>query len=249
MPCGDVTTNAEHAHHASPLAHTLFMHHCFPSRFSVQQELDTEEDKAIYALGHNLASQIPQLKGLNSAEVDTLVSGFKANLAGEQAAVDLAMYVPLSTVLLQQREQDVQRRFEAEGARALTAAAAEPGAVTTEGGAVLVTEREGSGQKPIEFDTVEVHYEGRLLDGTVFDSSYKRGAPLEFALNAVIQGWSEGLQLMAPGGKARLTIPPSLGYGARGAPPRIPGDATLVFDVELLAVKGTAGAAPDIFEN
>ena len=153
----------------------------------------------------------------------------------------------MSTILLQQREKDAQRRFQAEGARALAAAAAEPGAVTTKGGLVLLTEREGSGQKPCEFDTVKVHYEGRLVDGTVFDSSYKRGAPLEFALDSVIAGWTEGLQLMAPGGKARLTIPSNLGYGSMGAPPRIPGDATLIFDVELLSVKGTA-EEPDIFE-
>lgn len=216
--------------------------------YCVPQELDTDEDKAIYALGHNLASQIPQLKSLSPAEVDTLVSGFRANLAGEKAAVDLSTYVPMSSALLAGREKELTKMNVAEGARALAAAAAEPGAEKTSGGAVLVTQREGSGMKPCEFDTVEVHYEGRLLDGTVFDSSYKRGEPLEFPLDGVIQGWSEGLRLMAPGSKATLTIPPGLGYGAMGAPPRIPGDATLVFDIELLSVKGTA-EAPDVFEK
>jgi len=202
--------------------------------------LATDEDKAIYALGHNLASQIPQLKGLTASEVDTLVRGFRANLGGEAAAVDLAKYVPMASVVLQGREKDAAKRAEAEGARALAAAADQTGAVKTPGGAVLVTERAGDGRKPCDSDTVEVHYEGRLLDGTVFDSSYKRGEPLKFALDGVIHGWSEGLQLMAPGSKARLTIPPRLGYGAMGAPPRIPGQATLIFDIELLSVQAAA---------
>jgi FKBP-type peptidyl-prolyl cis-trans isomerase FkpA len=207
--------------------------------------LATDEDKAIYALGHNIASQIPQLKGLSAAEVDTFVSGVRANLAGEQSLVDLSKYVPMATVLLQGRERQIAKRISAQGSRALAAALEEPGAVSTPGGAVLLTESEGSGAKPSEDDTVVVHYEGRLVDGTVFDSSYQRGEPLEFALNGVIQGWTEGLQMMAPGSKAKLTIPPALGYGAMGAPPRIPGEATLIFDIELLSVKGTA-SAPDV---
>ena len=218
-----------------------------PQRSTVvlSEALTTDEDKAIYALGHNIASQIPQLKGLSEAEVDTFVSGIRANLADEKAAVDLSLYVPMASALLQGREQDIAKKAASRGARALAAAAKESGAVKTPGGAVLLTEREGSGAKPGEDDTVEVHYEGRLVDGTVFDSSYKRGEPLEFALNGVIQGWTEGLQMMAPGSKAKLTIPPNLGYGAMGAPPRIPGEATLIFDIELLSVKGTA-AAPEV---
>lgn len=217
------------------------------STIILSEVLATDEDKAIYALGHNIASQIPQLKGLSPTEVDTFVSGIRANLAGEQAAVDLSTYVPMASVLLQGREVEIAKKTAAAGSRALAAAADEPGAVKTPGGAVLLTEREGSGSKPDETSTVEVHYEGRLLDGTVFDSSYRRGEPLEFPLNGVIQGWTEGLQMMAPGAKAKLTIPPNLGYGEMGAPPRIPGEATLVFDIELLSVKGTA-ASPDVLE-
>ena len=81
---------------------------------------------------------------------------------------------------------------------------------------------------------VRVHYEGKLVDGTVFDSSYARGDPLTFPLSGVIKGWTEGLQLMKVGGKAKLTIPPDIGYGARGSPPKIPPAAVLVFEVELL---------------
>lgn len=234
----------------TPPIRGLQSHHHPRSSSIVLSEVNlaTDEDKAIYALGHNIASQIPQLKALSEAEVDTFVSGIRANLAGDQAAVDLSKYVPMASVLLQGREQDLAKIAAARGARALAAAAEEPGAVKTPGGAVLLTEREGNGAAPGEDDTVEVHYEGRLVDGTVFDSSYKRGEPLEFALGGVIQGWTEGLQMMAPGAKAKLTIPPNLGYGSMGAPPRIPGEATLIFDIELLSVKGTA-SAPDVLSN
>lgn len=97
--------------------------------------------------------------------------------------------------------------------------------------------REGSGEAPKASDTVRVHYRGRLADGKEFDSSYQRGAPAEFALNRVIPCWTEGLQRMKPGGKARLTCPPAIAYGARGAGGVIPPNATLTFEVELLAVR------------
>jgi FKBP-type peptidyl-prolyl cis-trans isomerase len=95
---------------------------------------------------------------------------------------------------------------------------------------------EGEGEAPSATDSVVVHYEGSLIDGTVFDSSIARGAPAEFGLNQVIRGWTEGLQLIKPGGKARLTIPSDLGYGPGGVG-NIPPNAVLVFEVELLEVK------------
>ena len=103
---------------------------------------------------------------------------------------------------------------------------------------MLVMECEGSGATPGESDVVRVHYEGRLLDGTRFASSREQGEPEEFALDGVIQGWFEGLQIMAAGGKARLIVPPALAYGDVGSPPRIPGRATLIFEIELLDVLG-----------
>ena len=96
--------------------------------------------------------------------------------------------------------------------------------------------QEGSGDKPGPASRVTVHYEGRLTDGKVFDSSYKRGQPATFGVNQVISGWTEGLQLMPTGAKWRLFIPAELGYGARGAGGSIPPNAALVFDVELLSI-------------
>lgn len=96
--------------------------------------------------------------------------------------------------------------------------------------------REGEGATPTASDTVAVHYEGRLESGSVFDSSYARGEPAVFQLNSVIPGWTEGVQLMQPGSRYRFTVPPELGYGARGAGDVIPPNSILVFDVELLGI-------------
>ncbi len=109
--------------------------------------------------------------------------------------------------------------------------------VTTKSGLVYQSLKEGSGASPAATDTVKVHYRGTLQDGKEFDSSYKRGEPTEFPLNRVIPCWTEGVQMMKPGGKARLTCPPAIAYGARGAGGVIPPDATLTFEVELVSVK------------
>lgn len=112
------------------------------------------------------------------------------------------------------------------------------GVVVTPSGLQIKHEVEGSGKQPSAADTVEVHYAGKLIDGSQFDSSYDRGQTISFPLNGVIAGWTEGLQLMKEGGKAELTIPANLGYGERGAGGVIPGGATLIFNVELVAIKG-----------
>lgn len=111
-----------------------------------------------------------------------------------------------------------------------------PGVTVTASGLQYEMLVVGEGEGPRADDVVLVHYEGRLADGTVFDSSIARGQPAAFGVGDVIPGWTEGLQLMRPGGKARFTIPPELGYGARGAGGVIPPNAVLVFDVELLGV-------------
>jgi FKBP-type peptidyl-prolyl cis-trans isomerase FkpA len=116
-------------------------------------------------------------------------------------------------------------------------AAAEKGAVKTPSGMVYRALTEGSGASPKETDVVRVHYKGTLSSGKEFDSSYKRGEPTEFPLNRVIKCWTEGVQRMKVGGKAKLTCPPSLAYGDKGAGGTIPPNATLQFEVELLAIK------------
>lgn len=118
----------------------------------------------------------------------------------------------------------------------LARAAAEPGAVVTASGLVYRELASGKGASPAATDTVRVHYRGTLVDGTEFDSSLKRGQPASFPLNRVIRCWTEGVQRMKVGGKARLTCPAAIAYGERGAGSVIPPNATLVFEVELLAI-------------
>jgi FKBP-type peptidyl-prolyl cis-trans isomerase FkpA/FKBP-type peptidyl-prolyl cis-trans isomerase FklB len=115
-----------------------------------------------------------------------------------------------------------------------------PGVITTSSGLQYKVVREGKGPRPAAKDTVLVHYEGKLIDGTVFDSSYSRGQPAAFPLDQVIPGWTEGVQLMPTGSKYHFVVPPQLAYGAQGAGGVIPPGAVLEFDIELLAVKPAA---------
>jgi FKBP-type peptidyl-prolyl cis-trans isomerase FkpA len=119
-----------------------------------------------------------------------------------------------------------------------TAAAKEEGAVLTPSGLVYRSLKDGNGASPTATDKVTVHYKGTFPDGREFDSSYKRGQPIDFPLNRVIACWTEGVQRMKVGGKAKLTCPPEIAYGARGAGNAVPPNATLLFEVELLGIQG-----------
>jgi FKBP-type peptidyl-prolyl cis-trans isomerase FkpA len=127
--------------------------------------------------------------------------------------------------------------FAAAPADPLKAAAAEPGAVVTASGLIYRSLKDGSGASPTASDTVRVHYRGTFPDGKEFDSSYRRGEPIEFPLNRVIPCWTEGVQKMKAGGKAKLTCPSAIAYGERGAGGVIPPNATLQFEVELLGIR------------
>ena len=118
------------------------------------------------------------------------------------------------------------------------AAAKEPGAKVTASGLIFRSLQEGQGSSPMASDKVKVHYRGTFPDGREFDSSYKRNQAIEFPLNGVIPCWTEGVQLMKVGGKAKLTCPPAIAYGSRGAGGVIPPNATLQFEVELVAIAG-----------
>lgn len=119
---------------------------------------------------------------------------------------------------------------------AVWAAEQEPGTVTLESGVIVKTLKEGTGPRPTAEDSVKVHYRGTLPDGPEFDSSYKRGKPATFPLKAVIKCWTEGVQKMKVGGKARLVCPPETAYGEKGAGKKVPPNATLVFEIELLEI-------------
>jgi FKBP-type peptidyl-prolyl cis-trans isomerase FkpA len=118
----------------------------------------------------------------------------------------------------------------------LDKAAKEPGSIKTPSGLIYIETEKGTGASPTATDTVKVHYRGTLIDGTEFDSSYKRNEPLEIPLNQVIPCWTEGVQMMKVGGKARLVCPANIAYAAEGRPPVIPGGATLIFEIALVDI-------------
>ena len=183
-------------------------------------------DKVSYALGIGIGRQLASI-GAGTLNIDDFAQAVKDAIAGK--------------VQLDEREaQELVQNFFAEqeaGERFLAENGKKEGIITTKSGLQYQVLREGNGKSPKATDQVECHYEGTLIDGTKFDSSYDRGQTATFPLNQVIAGWTEGLQLMTEGAKYRFFIPYQLGYGERGAGASIPPFSALIFDVELVAVK------------
>lgn len=181
--------------------------------------------------------------GLSSSEIEAVLRGVRSAASGEAATFNLDVIGPAIEALLSEKQDahDEQRRLANTAAgQAFFARLDQQDNVTAlPSGLRYEVLEPGSGTAPTATDTVRVNYEGRFIDGTVFDSSYERGEPMEFPLNGVIQAWTEGLQLVQPGGKIRLYVPSSLGYGDT-ARPGMPPASTLIFDVELLAVNPPA---------
>jgi FKBP-type peptidyl-prolyl cis-trans isomerase FkpA len=202
----------------------------------------TAVEKISYALGYEVAQQTPPELDMNS-----FITGVREGHAQTKPAyTEQELQQAFEEFQLQMQKQQEAQLKEAE-AKAKTAQTSssnflnenktKPGVKTTKSGLQYTVTQEGTGKSPTANSTVKVHYTGKLLDGTVFDSSVERGEAIEFPLNQVIPGWTEGLQLMKEGGKATLYIPAELAYGAQGIPGSIPPNSTLVFDVELLNVK------------
>ena len=200
-------------------------------------------DKVSYALGLGIGRQLAQM-GANDLSIEDFAAAIKDVIAGNELKVSNREAQTIVQEYFRKKEEKLNAEraekgkvAKAEGEKYLAENAKKEGVTVLPSGLQYMVLKEGNGNKPKATDTVKCHYEGFLIDGTVFDSSVERGEPAEFALNQVIAGWTEGLQLMQEGAKYRFFIPYILGYGEGGAGASIPPFAPLIFDVELLEVK------------
>lgn len=207
-------------------------------------KLNTEDDKTFYAMGFMLGQNLQRLE-LSDAELSAFYKGLYSSAKNQKSEVDVQTYQQKIQMVFKARMDKVAEKEKKSGAEMIEKFVKE-GATKTASGLAYKMIKDGTGAMPTSTDTVEVHYHGTLADGTVFDSSVERGKTISFPLDRVIKGWTEGLQLMKEGGKAKFVIPAELAYGDAGAPPKIPGGATLIFEVELFKVSKTEApkAAP-----
>jgi FKBP-type peptidyl-prolyl cis-trans isomerase len=196
---------------------------------AAKPEQMTERQKTLYALGVSAADSF-KVFGLKPDEVAVVERGLSDALLKKKLKVDMKVYGPKVS-------EFAAAGYAASSRAMLTRFAAEKGAITTASGLVFVPVSPGTGPKPGPLDTVKVNYDGKLSDGTVFDSSRRRGEPATLPLEKVIKCWQEGIQRMQVGEKALLVCPPAIAYGEAGKPPTIPPASALLFDVELVSIE------------
>lgn len=204
--------------------------------------LRSSDDKILYALGLSLAERLGDFE-LTPAEVALVQAGLQDGVSGGKTAVSLAQWAERVEKMLARRREATALHEKQRAREYYAAAEREAGAIKRPSGLIFRELRAGSGTAPSADSRVRVHYHGTRVDGSVFDSSVERKQPAEFALGSVIRCWKEGVQLMKPGGKAKLVCPAEIAYGQKGMPPKIKPGATLTFEIELLEVKSSAPAA------
>ncbi|MCR4920466.1 MAG: FKBP-type peptidyl-prolyl cis-trans isomerase [Bacteroidaceae bacterium] len=192
-------------------------------------------DKISYALGLGIGQQIKNMH-IEGFCIEDFAQSIRDIMEGKPTAMSSRDAQTMLNDYFQKKEKEQAQQAIADGKVFLEENARRSGVTQTKSGLQYEVLSEGTGRSPKATDTVRCHYEGRLLDGSVFDSSYKRGEPADFGLNQVIAGWTEGVQLMKEGAKYRFFIPYLLAYGERGAGSSIPPYSTLIFDVELIKV-------------
>lgn len=202
-------------------------------------KMKNETDSISYAIGiaigKDMRKQITKAMD-NKENMELVLKGLNATIQGDTAAIPFAKADSLvDSYMKTQFEKKEKKRLE-DNANFLKENAKKAGVVSLPSGLQYQIIKQGTGERPADTSMVKVHYEGALVDGTVFDSSIKRGEPIEFKLNQVIKGWSEGVQQMTVGSKYKFFIPAELGYGAQPVGP-IPANSTLIFEVELLEIK------------
>jgi FKBP-type peptidyl-prolyl cis-trans isomerase FkpA len=203
--------------------------------FAAAPEPMTDEQKTLYALGLAINQSLSNFS-LSEPEFELVKSGITDGFFKRPAKVDLQAFGLKISQLQEARASVIADAEKKVGAAFLTKVAAESGAKKTESGAILKTIKEGNGATPKVTDMVKVHYQGTLIDGTVFDSSAKQGEPAMIRVNEMSKCWVEGVQQIKVGGKSKLVCPSNLAYRDKGLPPLIKPGATLVFEVELLEI-------------
>ena len=218
-----------------------------PAIVSAEETFATEQEKIGYAIGMNIGMNMKQQQ-LDVA-ADQVVAGLQAALKGEETLLSQQEMAQILTAFQQQMQMEQVKKQAADATKNkkladefLAANAEKDGVVTLKSGLQYKILNSGDGATPQVDSKVKVNYTGTLIDGTEFDSSYKRGEPASFPVNGVIPGWTEALQLMQEGDKWQLVIPPQLAYAEKGAPPVIPPNSALVFEVELLEVLESSAA-------
>lgn len=202
----------------------------------------TEDQKALYALGADLAKKL-SIFNLSADEFDFVKQGMSDAAAGKKLDAEPEAYQQAIGVLFQTRMLATAQKQKELSKPFLEKAAKEKDAQKMASGLIYQPIKAGTGAQPKSSDVVKVHYTGTFIDGKEFDSSVKRGQPLEFQLGQVIPCWTEGLTKMKVGGKAKLICPSDIAYGDQGRPPIVPGGSTLIFEVELLDTKHAPAAA------
>lgn len=192
-------------------------------------------DKISYALGISMASNLKST-GINNLNLNEFQKGVSDIMEGKKPSMDMEEAQMLLSQYFSKLQQEADAKNKEMGEKFLAENKKREGIITTTSGLQYEILTAGNGPKPKATDTVSCHYEGRLIDGTVFDSSIRRGQPAQFPVNGVIAGWVEALQMMPVGSKWRLYIPSDLAYGAHGAGDIIGPNATLIFDVEVLQI-------------
>ncbi|MBA3544478.1 MAG: FKBP-type peptidyl-prolyl cis-trans isomerase [Chthoniobacterales bacterium] len=222
-----------------------------PLALAADTKLKDQKDKVSYSIGLDIGNTLK--RQLIEVNADLLSAGIKDGLSGNKALLtDEEMKATMATFQKEMTEKQASAKKEmgekntTEGKKFLEENKKKEGVKTTASGLQYKVLKEGTGAVPKETDTVKVNYRGTTIDGTEFDSSYKRGQPASFPVNRVIKGWTEALQMMKPGSKYQLVIPSELAYGERGAGSDIGPNSTLLFDVELIEVvkPGEAAASP-----
>ena len=209
---------------------------CSSNMLAKEKKLTTDLDSAAYYIGASIGSQMSGDPVLEGIDIDIVAQGLKAAFDGEAPEqMEISQFL---NNFYQQKQMEKAQAAVAEGEAFLEENGKKPGVITTESGLQYKVVKEGTGKQPSSAQsTVLCHYEGRLIDGKVFDSSYERGEPTSFPLSGVIAGWTEGIQLMKEGAEYEFYIPSEMAYGQRPPSPDIPANAVLIFKVELVEVQ------------